>query len=73
MREQRFLERSRQLEDRRRWDKLSSLAASEDIGGFYRAYADYLEWLGVISKRRRVLLKMAKLVAPVENTESEGE
>lgn len=50
-------------EERRRWDELKKLASEGNVQEFYRRYAAYLEWAGVHSESRAVLLKMAKAVA----------
>ena len=49
--------------ERERWDELRTLAAANDVQGFYKRYAEYLESQYVLSEHRGILLKMAKLVA----------
>lgn len=51
----------RQLEYRRRWDKLKELARDGNIHEFWGRYADYLEWSNVVSDSRRALHKMARM------------
>lgn len=53
--------------DRAAWDELKSLAGAEKVREFYERYAGYLEREAeesrVVSDRRAVLIKMAKLAA----------
>lgn len=54
--------KARMDEEHQCWQALADLANKEDIGGFYRRYAEYLESRQVISGQRQILLKMAKAV-----------
>lgn len=44
------------------WKKLNQLTEEENIGEFYKLYAEYLEFDGIISVERESLHKMARLV-----------
>ena len=54
---------TRRTREREWWDELKTLAAANDVRGFYKRYAEYLESQYVLSEHRGILLKMAKLVA----------
>jgi len=54
---------TRRTRERERWDELKTLAAANDVRGFYKGYAEYLESQYIVSEHRGILLKMAKLVA----------
>lgn len=47
------------LTERQCWYRLEALAEANDVIGFYREYADYLESRNVISPSRRSIHKMA--------------
>lgn len=57
----------RESEERSRWDELKALAAKDDAAGFWRRYADYLEWNNVVSESRQVIHRMARLTAELLN------
>lgn len=56
-------------EDSRRWSELKELADNEDLIGFYRKYAEYLEWNGIHSGRRQILYNMAIAAAELAEWE----
>ena len=59
-------QRAREEKDRQWWLELKRLAEANDIRGWYARYAAYLEWAGVHSGNRKMIHKMAKLVAENE-------
>ena len=46
-------------EEKEWWDKLKKLSYDDDVVGFYKTYAKYLEWNNVISEQRQALHLMA--------------
>lgn len=42
-----------------RWAELNRLASAGEVLEYYRHYADYLEWDGIISDSRRSMHRMA--------------
>ena len=49
----------RAAREREWWDELKALANDDDVVGFYRHYAKYLEWNNVISTSRQAIHRMA--------------
>ena len=49
--------------EREWWDELKTLALANDVRGFYKCYAEYLESQHIVSEHRATLFKMANLVA----------
>jgi hypothetical protein len=47
------------LTERQYWDRLEALSAANNVIGFYREYAAYLESRNVISSGRKSIHKMA--------------
>lgn len=52
-------QRERAEAERKWWDELKRMAADDDVVGFYRQYATYLEWNNVISPSRQTIHRMA--------------
>ncbi len=57
------VQRERAAKEREWWKELKQLANADNVAGFYRRYADYLEWNNVISPSRQAIHKMAKRAA----------
>lgn len=64
----RYNQAERTEQRKQHWQELTELSKLEDIRPFYSKYVKYLEWEGVISKYRQVLLNMARKVANSERT-----
>jgi hypothetical protein len=60
--EQRNYFKNRETKRKEFWKKLHEFADEENDMKFWETYVEYLEWEGVISKNRQVLLKMAKRI-----------
>lgn len=63
-----YAQSSRRSQEKEYWTQLKKLADTDDIIGFYKLYAKYLDWNNVISPDRRAIYKMAnKVVELIEN------
>lgn len=49
--------------DRQWWNRLRKFSEAGDVQGFYATYAEYLEWRMIVSERREILRRMARLAA----------
>lgn len=68
MNEYYYAQSSRVKQEKEYWTQLKKLASDDDVIGFYKLYAKYLDWNNVISPDRRAIYKMAnKVVELIEN------
>lgn len=49
----------REAMERKWWSELIAMSENDDVAGFYRHYAKYLEWNNVISTGRKAIHRMA--------------